>query len=241
METATRDRLTGAVILVAAAAILVPEMLSGPGDRGRANDQTTAERGEPALTTYELPLGPSNGAALPAPLPEPAPVSQAGSPPVTAPGAATPLPGAQGAASPPSPATSSSGSPPAGASAAPAAGEPDNRTADAAAAPPSAPAQSGSTTSAPSHTRLATPAPPGASASAEDWWVQLGSFSSEYNAQGLASRMRAKGFTIQVSKVNAGGRELFRVRAGPVKSREAAVALKDRLAAAGQQGTLVAP
>lgn len=71
--------------------------------------------------------------------------------------------------------------------------------------------------------------------------MQLGSFSSADNAQRLARELRAKGFTIEVSAVKSGGKELHRVRAGPEADRNAATGLRTRLAAAGQQGTLVAP
>jgi DedD protein len=73
------------------------------------------------------------------------------------------------------------------------------------------------------------------------WWVQLGSFASEQNAQGLARKLRDRGFSIDVSKVRSGSRDLYRVRAGPERNRDAATALRSKLAAAGTQGTLVAP
>ncbi|MFO7326119.1 MAG: SPOR domain-containing protein [Pseudomonadota bacterium] len=248
MERATRDRLTGAVILVAAAAIVVPEMLSGPGKGTRGGGEPVAET-DPALTTYELPLGPSNAsAALTGRTQEPPANTQAVPPPVTPP----PSVAQPSTADPAGPASAASSGPPAATrepsgSAASARPE-DSRTATApraqqpsrtapAPATSSAPASSAG---APAQARAATPAP-AAAAAGGDWWVQLGSFSSEQNAQGLAGRMRARGFSIQVSKVQSGGRDLFRVRAGPEKSREAALALRSRLAAAGEQGTLVAP
>jgi cell division septation protein DedD len=73
------------------------------------------------------------------------------------------------------------------------------------------------------------------------WWTQLGSFSSRDNAQKLGQQLRAAGFNVDVSKVRAGGKELFRVRAGPVADRADALALQARLAAAGHKSTLVAP
>lgn len=69
--------------------------------------------------------------------------------------------------------------------------------------------------------------------------MQLASLASADGAQRLATELRAKGYTIDVTRVRSGGRELHRVRAGPVKDREAALALKARLAAAGQKETMV--
>ncbi len=71
--------------------------------------------------------------------------------------------------------------------------------------------------------------------------MQVGSFSSADNAQRLARELRAKGFTVEVTVAKSAGKDLHRVRAGPEASRDAATALRTRLAAAGQQGTLVAP
>src|SRR5690606_18304279 len=85
------------------------------------------------------------------------------------------------------------------------------------------------------------PAPAAAPAPAGSWWVQVGSFASEANARGLAGEVRAKGFGVEVSRVRSGNRDMFAVRAGPAKDRDAAQALRSRLAAAGQQGFLVSP
>jgi DedD protein len=73
------------------------------------------------------------------------------------------------------------------------------------------------------------------------WWAQLGSFSARDNADRLAKQLRAAGYGIDVSKINANGKELFRVRAGPVQSRADAQALQARLASAGHKATIVAP
>lgn len=255
MEKATRDRLTGAVILVAAAAILVPEMLSGPGRGARTEAEPVAET-DAALTTWELPLGPANASgalrgpgsrepaaqaqAAPSPATAP-PVAQAPAPPATETPPAAPAREASVPA--PAPATAPSTRAAQQGSSQPSRESASRSTQAAASTAASRPAsQTQTQTQAQAQTRPAAPAPAPASAAAGgDWWVQLGSFASEQNANGLASRMRARGFNIQVSKVKSGGKDLFRVRAGPEKSREAATALKNRLAAAGEQGTLVAP
>jgi len=83
------------------------------------------------------------------------------------------------------------------------------------------------------------PAP--AASTTRGWWVQLGSFSARSNADRLRGTLSAAGYSMVVSPTQSKGKELFRVRAGPVADREAAVALQSRLAAAGHKGTLVAP
>lgn len=228
MERATKERLTGAIILFAALAILVPEMLSGPGEDAAA-DETLADTGPP-LTTYDLAIDPAAAPTrqqqLSGTAGEGAALSQAVPPPETAPvlsdsAASTPEPVAQPEAEPSAPSANA------------AAAEPQPRS-----------AASGS------QTRAASPATPSratsaaskeGSTSAGHWWVQIGSFASEQNAQGLARKLRGQGFIIDVSLVRSGGKDLHRVRAGPEKDRAAASALRNRLAAAGQTGSLVAP
>lgn len=247
MEKATRERLTGAVILVAALAILVPEMLSGPGEDARPGDaaDALADTGPP-LTTYELSLGAgaSPAALAPEPVGETTVAEVPPVPPPVLPPAATPAPGPATAATGSSGASASPGPSPATTAAPPAAAPPARAAATPSAAPP---ARAATTPPAAPRTAPAAATPPPARATAAPaaatggWWVQLGSFSSEQNARGLASRLRGKGFAIEVSQVRSGGRDLFRVRAGPEKDRAAATALRSRLAAAGEQGTLVAP
>lgn len=237
MEKATRERLTGAVILVAALAILVPEMLSGPEDAAQSGNaaDVLADTGPP-LTTYELSLdsaAPSQAARQSGSRAEGAAMDQAPAADVVeAPAdevAQLPPPVAATAPAPPA-ATAPAASTARSTAPAP---QPAPRAAPQPTAPAPAPA---------SRPAAATPAPARATAAATgNWWVQLGSFSSEANARGLASSLRAKGFTIQVSQVKSGGRTLYRVRSGPEKDRDAANALRSRLAAAGQQGTLVPP
>ena len=159
-------------------------------------------------------------------------------PPVTTPARpSTPEPAA--VAQPPTPAARQSLPESAPGAATPAA--PASRPADppAKAAAP-APKQEPAAAPKPATATAAKPAATPATASGK-WWVQLGSFSSADNAQRLARELRAKGFSVEVSLVKSNGKDLHRVRAGPEASRDAATALRTRLAAAGQQGTLVAP
>ncbi|MBK6675083.1 MAG: SPOR domain-containing protein [Proteobacteria bacterium] len=203
MEGPLKERLTGALIVVAVLVIVVPEMLSGPG-RSLAPD-TSADAGPP-VRTYSLELGTT---AAPLTQDQSALTPQSAEPPAP-PVSAAPKPAPEPAPDPePAPA-------------APVAQPPTPQVADV--KPAAAPV---------------APAP--RAASKGQWWTQLGSFSSRDNAERLARDLRGKGHAIDVARIRVGGKDLYRVRAGPVASREAAVALQSRLSAAGHKSSLVAP
>jgi DedD protein len=221
VEKPTKERLTGAVIFFAVLAVAVPELLSGPGEGiARQDGQAVAEAGPP-LTTYDLAIDPAAarevarqqalGADSAA---RSEAIAQAVPPPVTV----------QVQELPPAPSSSTTVGPAAMPEAASVTAEPRA-------------AEEGPSRASEVAERPAT----ASTGAAGRWWVQLGSFSSESNAQRLARDLRAAGFVIDVSKVTAGGRDLHRVRAGPASDRVTATALRDRLVAAGQQGTLVPP
>lgn len=214
MEIPFKERITGALILVALLVIVVPEMLSGPGGQGATRSTPAGEAGPP-VRTYNMVLDPAAAErpaaqeslvpaaqAPPAPMPVPMPA------PVETPEAETPQPVAAAVAEP-------------------------------AAAPAAQPAPRSSPPPAPPTvmTAEAKPAP----VAKGRWWTQLGSFSSRDNAERLARQLRAAGFQIDVSQIRSGSKELYRVRAGPVADRSAAVALQSKLAAAGHKSSLVAP
>lgn len=69
----------------------------------------------------------------------------------------------------------------------------------------------------------------------------MGSFSQTANADRVVKELGAAGIPARVSAVRSNGKELFRVRAGPVADRAAAEQLRGRVAAAGHKGTLVPP
>jgi cell division septation protein DedD len=71
--------------------------------------------------------------------------------------------------------------------------------------------------------------------------VQVGVFASRENAERLARELGSAGVPTQVAAVRSQGKELQRVRAGPVADRAAAAALQARLAAKGHKSSLVAP
>lgn len=75
-------------------------------------------------------------------------------------------------------------------------------------------------------------APPAATAG--QWYVQLGSFSNQQNAEGLAKKLKAKGFDVTIRKTSNGS--LSRVLVGPRADRDAAVDLAKKLSGAGFKG-----
>lgn len=229
MQASTKERLTGALLLVLALVILVPELLSGSRStlRGTPPAQNPAE-GAP-VHTYDMVLDPdaaSGSGPRDVPAPQVAAELAAVPPPVTASSVPdTPpeetvaivdlAPGKQEAA----------------------------KTAEAPQA--TAPANKTETTKAietpkPAVASRAEATPAGKSATGK-WWAQLGSFASRDNAERLAKQLRTAGYSIDVSQIRTNGKELYRVRAGPVQDRAAAVALQARLASAGHKSTVVAP
>lgn len=69
----------------------------------------------------------------------------------------------------------------------------------------------------------------GAEAGLEGWVVQLGSFSSEKNAEELRERLQKKGYRVFVEHIKQGGQTAYRVRIGPEQQRAAAEAIRDQL------------
>jgi DedD protein len=74
---------------------------------------------------------------------------------------------------------------------------------------------------------------------AAGWSVQLGLFSQRDNAQRLVHAAEAKGFA--VSLANPDGKGPYRVRAGGLADRAAALALQQRLRTQGFAAAIVAP
>ena len=205
-----KERLTGAIILVALVVLLVPELLTGPIRSARTVAMAASAEGAP-LRAYTIHLADdtraqsaaadTSGPQQPALLPAPAPTT------VTAPSA--PLPSSE---PPPPPPPPRSAQPPA---------IPPNR----------APASATSTHAAPT----AQQSPAGG---AEAFTVQLGSFASRANAERLAHQVRSQGFQAGVSRA-ASGRRLYRVRVGPAPDHAAASELAQQLRAAGHSGSIV--
>ncbi len=238
METRIKERLTGALILVAVFVLLVPELLSGRRPTqalGEAPVARPATEGPP-LRSYTMDIGAAadavpagqaalnvrtnegNDTALPAPAPLPAPVVREAVPEQALPPPANPEPK-------PRPDVQAKPLTTAAQPAKPVAQvNPVDQPRPAVQAKPAAGA--------------ATPVVPKlAAARAKGWSVQVGSFASQVNAQHLARELTAKGFTTQV----LGGSKMYRVRVGPVADKAAAAALQSKLAAKGYRGSLAAP
>jgi cell division septation protein DedD len=226
VETRTKERLTGALILVALFVILVPELLSGRSQRGSGDavpEARPASEGPP-LVTYRMPL--DGGAEA---------VSGQGALNVQPSQQADHLP-------PPVPTTVTHEAPSA---AAPALGAPAPKV-EASPEPVPAPADNKPIEKAAEKPAKVVPAkavPPRIrddkpeKAIDKGWFVQLGVFSRRENAEQLARQLGNKG---QAAHITGSGSAL-RVRVGPVADRAAALTLKKRLAADGFTGTLVPP
>lgn len=209
MERHVKERLVGAAVLVAAAVILIPEMLSGPD---RDSDQAVAQApGDAPLKTYTIDLTRS-----PAEQSQQEPESQAvpstaAPPPEQSVGPGSAAAQEQVAESRPSTQANPESSvvmpeseavqPPA-----PQASDPPKTVAEPASPPPAAPVSAG-------------------------WAVQLGSFSSRATADGLEKKMEAQGYEAFVMPVRSGGATLYRVRIGPMQDRETAARTLARIKA----------
>jgi len=87
-----------------------------------------------------------------------------------------------------------------------------------------------------------TPADPAVSTNASEtgmWAVQLGSFSSQENAEALASSLRDQGYAAFLSQLQRDNGQLHRVRIGPQKDRASAEAIAAQLAKSGHSGQVV--
>ncbi|HUN27002.1 MAG TPA: SPOR domain-containing protein [Steroidobacteraceae bacterium] len=211
MEIQAKERLTGAVIIVALVVLLVPELLSGP-HRGAARPGTADEVTPLRSVTLRLDEEPHPAAAG----------SEASA-------ASTSVAALQASSARAVPARAPS--PESAADAPPAAA------AEAESAPAAAPVRS----APPARATVEPATAKRAAAHARDEWsVQLGSFASHDNAERLARELQRQGFTARISVGEGRGRKWYRVRAGPARDRAAAQALARRLKAAGHAGSVVA-
>jgi DedD protein len=207
VERLVKERLVGAAVLMAAAVILIPEMLSGPDRESR--EQPAQSRSDAPIKTYTIDLSHSPTAQPTpgvvdnrAPPPEEPPVQQASAPQPAGGDQAKPeIPQQE-----PSPA-------PAPAVVAPVVEQP---TAASASAPqPKHPLAS------------ADPAPTSAPVSGR-WAVQIGSYARQATAERIAKQLRDKGQSAFVMPVKSGSATLYRVRIGPMQDRASAeAALRD--------------
>lgn len=202
---------------MAAAIILVPEMLSGPPQQKRA--EPARAEGETPVKTYTIDLSRSPNSqvpgddvpdtrappaeTLPTPAAEPTDESSAEASQAN-PDSTSRTTAEQVAASPVPP---------------PAPSKPEARKEPASQPQPVAPSARPEPTV---RTPVASSAP--APRSTSGWAVQLGSFSSRATAERLTGELRAEGYEAFVMPVESGGATLYRVRVGPMPSRDSAEA-----------------
>lgn len=247
MERPVKERLVGAAVLMAAAVILIPEMLSGPD---RNSTEKSADAGEGAIKTYTIDLSQSPGVTTATNSPQAA--DNRAPPPEDTPSTSAPpaeQPAPQAESTPPAPTEFSvEGSPPPRADAPVASAQPEPRTetsprqesraetpprqiaaqparAEAPPQPKPEPAPQAKPEAPPKPVASAPSAPTSAVPAGKGWAVQLGSYSSEATAQRLVNEWRAKGQSAFVMPVKAGGKTLYRVRIGPTKDRAGAEAI----------------
>jgi DedD protein len=220
LDTQLKQRLTGAVILVALAVLLVPEILSGPPAETPASASTAG--GSAAATTasgaaadgsmrsYAIDLSAETGSPM-------TPVASMSSPPAPTPNNSDRAGGEPMAANSTAEPSQEGVLPPA-----------ENATASAA---------ERETSSAPAARESARARAPDVLRSGT-FAVQVGSFGNRDNAERLVRDLQSKGFPAYL-EAPTGGRNLVRVRVGPVEDRAAAVSLVERLKRAGQPGAIV--
>jgi DedD protein len=217
VERHVKERLVGAAVLMAAAIILIPEMLSGP-DRGDAEQSASARDG--AVKTYTIDLNHPAGSP-----PQQQEVVKETAPP---PEASVPQPAQQETLPAPIPAPANEANPEA--ARAPESGSTANvpvpRAEEMPPAselpPPSSPAASqtpaptaGQSAPSPLVSQAAVPTSRG-------WAIQLGSFSNPATAERLAADFRSDRYDAFVMPVKSGSATLYRVRIGPMKDKAAA-------------------
>jgi DedD protein len=217
MESRAKQRLTGAVILVALIVLLVPELLRGPRDAHPPADSSS----DAGLRRYTIDLDAQNASDQPmAPASSDTPVAL---PEVAAPMSAPVERAVPGEAASPAPATATAN---------------PKTPSSTPASPAPAPAPAAAIT-APSTVSPAPAAAPAPRPERGTFVVQLGSFGSRENAERLVRDMTARGFAAFIAPITSNGRELYRVRVGPTRDRGSAEALAAELKRVGQSGSIV--
>jgi DedD protein len=217
LDTALRNRLTGAVILVLLAVLLLPELLTGAGGtatRTPSPADATPE-GDAPLQTLQIDLsgtarGPA-GSALPPPevtdgLADDLEVEPAAPPPVVRLPVPEAITTAPQAAAPPTAAPPTAVLPP------------------TVVAPPT----------------TAPPAPAPVDPTATRFYVQVGTFATRERAETAQKDLARRGFKVIINETTSGVRRLHRVRVGPVADRAAAVALEAQLRSLAPDRAIVA-
>jgi DedD protein len=224
-----KERLVGAAVLVAAAIILIPEMLSGPKDNGSAQTDSLGQNVSDAngLKTYTIDLGAPKGGPAQAnrdkaeqlPAESPAIVETVPPPPE--------VPG--GDASKQSTAAQKSSN-------SELAREHDQRLLEDFTAQENSPQPIAKPAEKPEKPVSTETLPTAAvdkvahqSASAGRWSVQVASFSVRATSERIAAELKSKGYPAFVVSYGGASQTMYRVRVGPVADRAAADALLKKI------------
>lgn len=211
MDAQLKQRVVGAAVLVALGVIFIPLMLDNGGDSGPAVD---LDIGTPAPTDFSSRVIPIDDAEMQrveeAMDADPAEFAVEVS--------AQDVPAADGSAEPiVAPASESVDA--AGA---------ESETESAADAP-DAEAAASSASSAPTVSETpAAAAPPRTGVTA--WVVQLGSFTTQANAEGLVERLKKSGYAAFIEPLDDNGKPTYRVRVGPELMKTTAERIRDDIA-----------
>lgn len=222
---------------MAAAIILIPEMLSGPSrdtaeKQAQAAEESGEGSGEAAIKTYTIDLSKAPGSQPPTPVEQTA--DNRAPPPEEMPPAET-----QVSPEPKAPAPAEQSAPPVVAQAPTPEPKPEPRTeaparqiaaqpARAEAPPKPEPKPESKPEPAKSEPRAVASAPSAPKSvvpTGKGWAVQLASYASEATAQRVMNEWRGKGQSAFVMPVTSGGKTLYRVRIGPTKDRGSAEAV----------------
>ncbi|HYM36714.1 MAG TPA: SPOR domain-containing protein [Steroidobacteraceae bacterium] len=230
MDRRLKERMIGAVVLVAAAIILIPEMLSGPhapSDTTKQNSQATPTGPDgQKLKTYTIDLAKSNE---PGKANEPAKITESVKP-VAAKEQAPPAEEKSPSESSRSVITPSETSVKKVelSSGAPTIKESPKQPEVASKPEPIAPKPSASK--------------PAQVANVENGWtVQVGSFGVRATSDRIANDLKHAGFPAFVVAFQSGNQTMYRVRVGPARDRAAAENLLNKLKGEHPNATLVPP
>jgi len=201
------------VLLVLAVVGVIAVPLIGGWFEPTTPPKVMSKPSEPSSTLVPVPSTP------PPATPPASQMPSAAAPPAAPPPAAAPTPAVQ---PPPMP-------PPAVSSPAPAPARPEM--------PPASAPKAAEKTKAPERTAAVTPSKSAAkpAASSGNYWVQVGAFKESGNAEGLARKLRAEGFSAQVTRVTR-EEPLHVVRVGGYPDRSRAVAAREELQGKGHTG-----
>jgi len=201
------------VLLVLAVIGVIAVPLIGGWFEPTPPPKVTSKPSEPSSTLVPVPSTPPAATSPASQMPS------AAAPPAAPPPAAAPAPAVQ---PPPMP-------PPAVSSPAPAPARPEM--------PPASAPKAAEKTKVPERTAAVTPSKSAAkpAASSGNYWVQVGAFKESGNAEGLARKLRAEGFSPQVTRVTR-EEPLHVVRVGGYPDRSRAVAAREELQGKGHTG-----